>query len=42
VADATQHEWPELPAPTAEEMREQMREFLSPPDEPADLPKPDK
>ena len=36
------YEWPELPAPTAEEMREQMREFLSPPDDPVDLPEPGK
>jgi hypothetical protein len=34
------YEWPELPAPTAEEMREEMRQFLSPPDEPLEVPKP--
>ena len=36
------YEWPELPAPTAEEMREEMRQFLSPPDDPLDLPEPGK
>jgi hypothetical protein len=40
VAEAPQNEWPELPAPTAEEMREEMRAFLNPPDDPLDLPEP--
>jgi hypothetical protein len=36
------YELPELPAPTAEEIREEMRQFLSPPDDPLDLPEPGK
>jgi hypothetical protein len=36
------YELPELPAPTEEEIREEMRQFLSPPDDPLDLPEPGK
>lgn len=38
--EPTYYEWPELPAPTAEEMREEMRQFLRPPDEPLELSEP--
>jgi len=40
VAEEPPYEWPELPAPTAEEMREEMRQFLHPPDEPLEPPEP--
>lgn len=33
-------DWPELPAPTPEEMREEMRQFLSPSEEPTEPPEP--
>ena len=36
------NEWPELPAPSPEEIREEMRQFLSQPDEPLDMPEPGK
>jgi hypothetical protein len=42
AAEPPAYDLPELPAPTAEEIREEMRQFLGAPDDPLDLPEPAK